>query len=120
MQKVGKPKDWVLFPYDASHEMSVKIDFSGNIQLNNGKKGTILASKGTSKDGNTKFVRLFTQTGVLFKADDGKFTGDMTNVEIGGKKALIGWLNDKSDKPNISGYANEPGVKPESKDQAPF
>ena len=47
----------------------------------------------------------------MFKGDDGKFTGDMTNVEIGGKKALIGWLNDKSDKPNISGYANEPGVK---------
>ena len=33
MQKVGKEKDWVLFPYDPNHEMSVKIDFSGNIQV---------------------------------------------------------------------------------------
>ncbi len=131
MQKTGKEKDWVLFPYDPNHEMSVKIDFSGNIKLANGVKGTILASKGTSKDGNTKFVRLFKQVGVLFKGDEGKFTGDITDVEIGGKKveingkkveivgkkALVGWLNDKSDKPNISGYANEPGVKAPNKEE---
>jgi len=24
MQKTGKEKDWVLFPYDPNHEMSVK------------------------------------------------------------------------------------------------
>ena len=117
MQKTGKEKDWVLFPYDPNHEMSVKIDFSGNMKLANGVKGTILASKGTSKDGNTKFVRLFKQVGVLFKGDEGKFTGDITDVEIGGKKALVGWLNDKSDKPNISGYANEPGVKAPNKEE---
>ena len=27
----GKSKDWVLFPYDASNEKAIKIDFSGNI-----------------------------------------------------------------------------------------
>ena len=117
MQKTGKEKDWVLFPYDPNHEMSVKIDFSGNMKLANGVKGTILASKGTSKDGNTKFVRLFKQVGGLFKGDEGKFTGDITDVEIGGKKALVCWLNDKSDKPNISGYANEPGVKAPNKEE---
>ena len=118
MQKTGKEKDWVLFPYDPNHEMSVKIDFSGNIKLANGKlKELFLASKGTSKDGNIKFVRLFKQVGVLFKGDEGKFTGDITDVEIGGKKALVGWLNDKSDKPNISGFANEPSVKAPIKEE---
>ena len=53
----------------------------------------------------------------MFKNDDGKFTGDITWSEIGAKKAIVGWLNDKSDKPNIAGYMNEPGVK---KDKLPF
>ena len=121
MQKVGKPKDWILFKHDPEHEKSIKIDFSGTINLTNGFKGTVLASKGVSKNGNTKFLRLFKQTGVLFLGDEGKFTGDMTDVEIGGKKALIGWSNDKSETPHISGYANEPQVKEEAKDdKAPF
>ena len=54
----GKSKDWVLFPYDASNEKAIKIDFSGNTLLANGEKGTLLGSKGTSKDGNTKFIRI--------------------------------------------------------------
>jgi len=107
----GKEKDWVFFEYDPSNERSVKIDFSGNIKLNNGAKGTILGSKGSSKDGNTKFVRIFKQVGVLFKGDDNKFTGDINDAEIGGKKALIGWLNADAKVKNISGYANEPKAK---------
>lgn len=107
----GKPKDWVLFPYNGSDERSIKIDFSGNTLLSNGNKGTILGVKGTSKDGNVKFIRIFSQTGVLFKNDDGKFTGDITWTEVGGKKALVGWSNESSDKPNIAGYQNEPGAK---------
>ena len=58
------------------------------------------------KDGNTKFVRIFSQTGVLFLGDDGKFTGDITWKDVGGKKALIGWANEE--KKILSGYANEP------------
>ena len=37
----GKQKDWVLFPYDANNEKAIKIDFSGNVILDNGAKGTI-------------------------------------------------------------------------------
>ena len=49
--------------------------------------------------------------GVLFKGDDNKFTGDINDAEIGGKKALIGWLNADAKVKNISGYANEPKAK---------
>jgi len=72
----GKQKDWVLFPYDANNEKAIKIDFSGNVNLDNGNKGTILGVKAQSKDGNTKFVKVYAQVGVLFKGDD-KFTGEM-------------------------------------------
>ena len=106
-KKTGKEKDFAFFPYDATHEKSIKIDFSGNIKLKNGNKGTILGVKGVSKDGNTKFIRIFSQSGVLFKGDD-KFTGDITWTEHGGKKAHIGWLNDKGDI--VSGYANDPSA----------
>lgn len=109
MEKTGKEKDWALFPYDGSHEKAVKIGFSGNIKLHNGNKGTILGVKGISKDGNTKFVRIFSQTGVLFMGDDSKFTGDITWSEVGGKKALIGWSNEE--KKILSGYANDPKPK---------
>ena len=106
MEQTGKKeKDFALFEYDPTHEKAVKITFSGNIKLKNGYKGTILGVKGTSKDGNTKFIRIFSQTGVLFKGDD-KFTGDLEWSEVGGKKALIGWLNDEGKI--LSGYANEP------------
>ena len=107
----GKEKDFVLFEYDPTNERAVKIDFSGNIKLNNGAKGTVLGSKGSSKDGNTKFIKIFKQVGVLFKGDDNKFTGDINDVEVGGKKALIGWLNADAKVPNISGYSNEPKEK---------
>ena len=113
-KKTGKEKDFAFFPFDATHEKSVKLAFSGNIKLTNGHKGTILGVKGTSKDGNTKFIRIFSQTGVLFKGDD-KFTGDITWSELGGKKALIGWLNDKGDI--VSGYANEPSAPKSNKMQ---
>ena len=114
----GKSKDWVLFPYDASNEKAIKIDFSGNTLLANGEKGTLLGSKGTSKDGNTKFIRIFAQVGVLFKGDDNKFTGNINAPEIGSsKKNLIGWLNDKSEKPNIAGYQNNPQDKPQQEQQ---
>ena len=119
MQKTGKEKDFILFQYDPNHEMSVKIDFSGNMKLANGVKGTILASKGTSKDGNTKFVKVFAQVGVLFKGDD-KFTGDMNYPEAGGQKGLIGWINESGNI--LSGYKNEPRpkqTKPQSK-EIPF
>ena len=115
--QTGKEKDFVLFPYDGNDERAIKIDFSGNAKLLNGYKGSILVVKGTSKDGNKKFIKIFAQVGVMFKNDDGKFTGDITWSEIGAKKAIVAWLNDKSDKPNISGYMNEPGVK---KDKLPF
>ena len=112
----GKSKDWVLFPYDASNEKAIKIDFSGNTLLANGEKGTILGSKGTSKDGNTKFIRIFAQVGVLFKGDDNKFTGNIHAPEVApNKKNLIGWLNDKSEKPKIDGYQNDPQDKPQAK-----
>ena len=35
-----------------------KLDFSGNVNLDNGNKGTILGVKGQSNDGNTKFVKV--------------------------------------------------------------
>ena len=106
MEKTGKEKDFAFFPYDANHEKAIKLSFSGNIKLHNSdKKGIILGVKGTSKDGNTKFIRIFSQTGVMFKGDD-KFTGDITWSELGGKKSLIGWLNDKGEI--LSGYANNP------------
>ena len=100
----GKQKDFVLFPYDANNEKAIKIDFSGNVTLDNGKKGTILGSKAASKDGKTKFVRVFAQIGVLFKGDD-KFTGEMNYPDAGGQKGLIGWLNDEGTI--LSGYKNE-------------
>ena len=119
MEKTGKEKDFALFEYDPEHEKAIKITFSGNIKLKNGYKCTILGVKVTSKDGNTKFIRIFSQTGVLFKGDD-KFTGDITWSEVGGKKALIGWLNDEGKI--LSGYANEPkgtvaGKTVDSKDE---
>ena len=101
----AKQKDWVLFQYDASNERAIKIDFSGNVNLDNDKKGTILGVKGSSKDGNTKFIKVFAQVGVLFRSDDGKFTGDMNYPEAGGQKGLIGWLNDTGTI--LSGYKNE-------------
>ena len=117
----GKQKDWVLFPYDANNEKAIKIDFSGNVNLDNGNKGTILGVKGSSKDGNTKFVKVFAQVGVLFKGDD-KFTGEMNYSEAGGHKGLIGWLNDQGTI--LSGYKNEPRPKQNSQkpkqQQAPF
>lgn len=100
----GKQKDFVLFPYDANNEKAIKIDFSGNVTLDNGKKGTILGSKAASKDGKSKFVRVFAQVGVLFKGDD-KFTGEMNYPDAGGQKGLIGWLNDEGTI--LSGYKNE-------------
>ena len=104
----GKQKDWVLFPFDATNERAIKLDFSGNVNLDNGNKGTILGVKGTSRDGNTKFVKIFAQVGVLFKGDD-KFTGDMNYPEAGGAKGLIGWTNDEGNI--LSGYKNEPRPK---------
>jgi len=104
----GKQKDWVLFPYDANNEKAIKIDFSGNVILDNGNKGTILGSKAQSKDGKSKFVRVFAQIGVLFKGDD-KFTGEMNYPDAGGQKGLIGWLNDEGTI--LSGYKNEPRPK---------
>ena len=100
----GKQKDFVLFPYDANNEKAIKIDFSGNVTLDNGNKGTILGTKAASKDGKTKFVRVFAQVGVLFKGDD-KFTGEMNYPDAGGQKGLIGWLNDEGTI--LSGYKNE-------------
>lgn len=100
----GKQKDFVLFPYDANNEKAIKIDFSGNVTLDNGNKGTILGAKASSKDGKTKFVRVFAQIGVLFKGDD-KFTGEMNYPDAGGQKGLIGWLNDEGTI--LSGYKNE-------------
>ena len=85
----GKSKDWVLFPYEADNPKSIKIDFSGNTLLANGEKGTILGSKGTSKDGNTKFIRIFAQVGVLFKGDDNKFTGNIHAPEDAPNKKHI-------------------------------
>ena len=111
----GKQKDWVLFPYDANNEKAIKIDFSGNVNLDNGNKGTILGVKGASKNGNTKFVKVFAQVGVLFKGDD-KFTGEMNYAEAGGHKGLIGWLNESGNI--LSGYKNDPKPKqpkPQSK-----
>ena len=110
-QSGNKEKDFVLFEYDPTNERAVKIDFSGNIKLSSGVKGTVLGSKGSSKDGNTKFIKIFKQVGVLFKGDDNKFTGDINDIEVGGKKALIGWLNADAKVPNISGYSNEPKEK---------
>jgi len=48
--------------------------------------------------------------------DDSKFTGDLTWSEVGGKKSLIGWLNDEGKI--LSGYANEPkGTVASKKDE---
>ena len=105
----AKQKDWVLFEFQPDNPKSIKIDFSGNVNLDNGNKGTILGVKGTSKDGNTKFIKIFSQTAVLFRGDDGKFTGDMNYPEAGGQKGLIGWLNDTGTI--LSGYKNEPRPK---------
>jgi len=104
----AKQKDWVLFPYKADDERAVKISFSGNVILDNEKKGTILGVKGVSKDGKSKFVRIFAQVGVVFKGDD-KFTGEMNYPDAGGLKGLIGWLNDEGTI--LSGYKNEPRPK---------
>jgi len=101
----AKQKDWVLFPYKADDERAINISFSGNVVLDNGNKGTILGVKGVSKDGKSKFVRVFAQIGVLFKSDDGKFTGEMNYPDAGGQKGLIGWLNDEGTI--LSGYKNE-------------
>tara|TARA_R110002110_G_scaffold396282_1_gene611113 strand:- start:251 stop:619 length:369 start_codon:yes stop_codon:yes gene_type:complete len=116
----AKQKDFVLFEYDPSNERAIKINFSGNVNLDNGNKGTILGVKGSSKDGNTKFIKVFAQVGVLFKSDDGKFTGDMNYPEAGGQKGLIGWINESGNI--LSGYKNEPRpkqAKPQSK-EIPF
>ena len=117
----GKQKDWVLFPYDANNEKAIKINFSGNVNLDNGNKGTIFGVKGQSKDGNTKFLKIYAQVGVLFKGDD-KFTGEMNYPDAGGQKGLIGWLNDQGTI--LSGYKNEPRPKQNSQkpkqEEAPF
>ena len=116
----AKQKDFVLFPFDSNNEKAIKIAFSGNVSLENGAKGTILGSKGVSKDGKSKFVRVFAQIGVLFKSEDGKFTGEMNYPDAGGHKALIGWLNDEGTI--LSGYKNDPKPKqgkPQSK-EIPF
>jgi hypothetical protein len=115
-----KDKDFALFPFDPSNPKSIKLDFSGNVTLDNGNKGTILGVKGQSKDGNTKFLKIYAQVGVLFKNDDGKFTGEMNYPDAGGHKGLIGWLNDQGNV--LSGYKNEPKpkqAKPQSK-EIPF
>ena len=104
----AKQKDWVLFPYKADDERAINISFSGNVILDNGNKGTILGVKGVSKDGKSKFVRIFAQVGVVFKGDD-KFTGEMNYPDAGGQKGLIGWLNDEGTI--LSGYKNEPRPK---------
>ena len=44
-QKTGKEKDFAFFPYDATHEKSIKIDFSGNIKLKNDNKTNTLKVK---------------------------------------------------------------------------
>ena len=55
---VIKAEGLVLFPYGTNNnEKPIKIDFSGNVTLDNGAKGTILGVKGQSKDGNTKFPK---------------------------------------------------------------
>jgi hypothetical protein len=107
----GKQKDWVLFPFDANNEKAIKLDFSGNVILDNGKKGTILGVKGQSNDGSKKFLKIYAQVGVLFKGDD-KFTGEMNYPDAGGQKGLIGWLNDEGNV--LSGYKNEPRPKQNS------
>ena len=66
----AKQKDWVLFPYKADDERAINISFSGNVVLDNGNKGTILGVKGVSKDGKSKFVRVFAQVGVVFNGSD--------------------------------------------------
>ena len=104
----SKQKDWVLFPYNGADERAIKLDFSGNIILDNGHKGTILGVKAQSKNGNTKFVKVFAQIGVLFKGDD-KFTGEMNYPDAGGEKGLIGWTNDEGNI--LSGYKNDPRPK---------
>lgn len=105
----AKQKDWVLFQYQPDSEKAIKIDFSGNVNLDNSNKGTILGVKGQSRDGNTKFIKVFAQVGVLFRSDDGKFTGEMNYSEAGGHKGLIGWLNEQGTI--LSGYKNEPRPK---------
>ena len=42
---------------------------------------------------------------MLFKSEDGKFTGEMNYPDAGGQKGLIGWLNDEGTI--LSGYKNE-------------
>lgn len=113
MSQTGNENKWVLFPYNPNHEKSIKLDFSGKVPLTNGKQGSILGVKGTSKDGNTKFVRVFAQVGVLFKdtEKENQFTGSINYSEVGGEKSLLGFLNDKSETPNLSGYLNEPSKK---------
>jgi|TARA_R100001509_G_scaffold136453_1_gene90322 hypothetical protein len=105
MSNNGKQKDFALFPYEPNNEKSIKLDFSGNISLTNGAKGTILGVKASSKDGSKRFVRIFAQVGVLFKGDD-KFTGQINYPDAGGEKGLIAWLNDSGTI--LSGYKNEP------------
>ncbi len=100
----AKQKDWVLFEYQPQSEKALKISFSGNVVLDSGNKGTILGVKGVSKDGKSKFVRVFAQVGILFKGDE-KFTGEMNYPDAGGQKGLIGWLNDEGTI--LSGYKNE-------------
>ena len=55
------------------------------------------------------FIKVFAQVGVLFRSDDGKFTGDMNYPEAGGAKGLIGWINESGNI--LSGYKNEPRPK---------
>ena len=105
MSNNGKQKDFALFPYEPNNEKSIKLDFSGNISLDNGAKGTILGVKASSKDGSKRFVRIFAQVGVLFKNDE-KFTGQINYPDAGGEKGLIAWLNDSGTI--LSGYKNEP------------
>ena len=106
MQQSGnkKDKDFAIFPYNIKDERAIKLDYSGNVNLKNGKKGTILGVKGVSNDGSKKFIKIFAQVGVLFKGDDNKFTGNMNYPDAGGG-SLIGWENDAGTV--LSGYNNE-------------
>ena len=106
MSNNGKQKDFGLWVYDPNSDKAIKLDFSGNISLTNGAKGTILGVKGSSKDGSKRFLRIFAQVGTLWRQDDGKFTGQINYPDAGGNKGLIAWLNDSGTI--LSGYKNEP------------
>ena len=88
IKMVRKKKISRFFSYmSPNHEKATKIDSAGNIKLTNGKNATILGSKGSSTDGNHKFIKIFrSQVGDLFKGGDNKWPGDINDVEIGGNR----------------------------------